>query len=59
MDEAAAMLRAVSPVNLVEIVQGPFDIIAVAKDREAEADLIDRCVGAPFIRVLPCRSQVS
>ena len=57
--EAAAILSAVSPRNVVEIVQGPYDIIAHAEDREAEADLIDRRTGEPFIRVLPCRSQVS
>lgn len=53
--EAAASLRALAGEHAVEVVQGPFDIIASVTDERTEAEVMRRCELRPFIRVLPCR----
>lgn len=53
--EAAASLRALAGERAVEVVRGPFDIIARVADKRIEADVMRRCELRPFIRVLPCR----
>lgn len=59
VDEAAAILRSVAAADAIDIVQGPFDIIARAEDPDSEGALTDRCAAPPFIRVLPCRSAAT
>jgi hypothetical protein len=53
--EAAQMLRALAGATAVEVVEGPFDIVARTEDEGTEARLMSRCATKPFLRVLPCR----
>lgn len=55
--EAARSLRALVGKDAVDIVQGPFDLVARAEDEETEAQILRRCAEPPFIRALPCRVQ--